>query len=110
MTFMIIFYLALNFITIEAADPINEIPLFSEKDRELIELLLTDEYLALKGQHELAKAAEKKMDIAKSIYAKQAKQELEEFLRPGLWEREEKREHFFHLNKLLNEISPIKNK
>lgn len=85
-------------------------PLFSAEEKKNLEWYLSDQYLADKMTEELSKKSELKVKLALKLLAKKDRANKKHFLRPGLWEREEKRENYEAMKRWLQEISPIKNK
>lgn len=82
-------------------------PLFSPKEAKELNYYSSQESIAHKLQDKISKVAEAKMKVALEFYVRQDKTKRTQFFRPGLWEREDKRENFMAMKKWLQMISPI---
>lgn len=84
-------------------------PLFNKKEQKELNYLASRAYIADQQREKLGKMAELKMKVALELYVRQDKAKRKNFSRPGLWEREEKRENYKAMEKWLEEISPVTN-
>ncbi|MCR9205577.1 MAG: hypothetical protein NXH75_13420 [Halobacteriovoraceae bacterium] len=84
-----------------------EKPLFNHQEEKELTYLSSKESIAHKQQLKLGKLAEAKMKVALDFYVRQDKAKRAHFFRPGLWEREEKRENYLAMKRWLQMVSPI---
>lgn len=86
-----------------------EKPLFNHQEEKELNYLSSPESIAHKQQLKLGKLAEAKMKVALDFYVRQDKAKRAHFFRPGLWDREEKRENYLAMKRWLQMVSPITN-
>ncbi len=85
----------------------ESIPLFSGQDRELLNYLKSSQFLIDKSTVDIVKGSRQRMKVALKVYAAADRKQRQQFFKGDIWEREEQRENYFALQRLLQEVSPI---
>jgi hypothetical protein len=89
----------------------ERLPLFNEKDNKMMNYLTSPQFLLDKNTVEIVSKSRQRMKIALKVYAEKDRLLRQQFFKGDIWEKEEQRENYFALKRLLQEVSPItKNK
>lgn len=87
----------------------EDLPLFNEEDKKMMNYLTSPQFLLDKNTVEIVSKSRQRMKIALKVYAEKDRLLREQFFKGDVWEKEDQRENYFALKRWLQEVSPITN-